>query len=128
MGRRYAGNPTSKNGLCSDVKETDWYRLAADWVTHFELLEVYEDGKFHPTNKVTVAELVSYMHAYSAYKGLDVDKTSDYTNAALEGEALAAMKWAVGHGIIDSSVDVTATATRADAAMILFQFDNIVAK
>ena len=81
---------------------------------------------------VTRQELAVLLHRYAQYKGLDTATTEEnltsFADAAqVSGYAVSAMNWAVGAGVIngtDSGLAPKATATRAEVAQILMNFDR----
>ena len=119
----------------TDVETSDWWSNAVAWASQNGVVAGYEDETFRPERKVTREEFAQMLYNYAEYKGYDLTASanlSKYPDAGkISGWAETAMAWANGNGLINGHdngmIDPIGTATRAQAASILANFDkNIV--
>ncbi len=104
-----------------------WYEAERQWAMENGI----SDGS-NMMNKLTREQLVTMLYCYAQYRGLDTATTEEnltsFADAAqVSGYAVSAMNWAVGAGVIngtDSGLAPKATATRAEVAQILMNFDQ----
>ncbi len=104
-----------------------WYEAGRQWAMENGI----SDGS-NMMNKLTREQLVTMLYRYAQYRGLDTATTEEnltsFADAAqVSGYAVSAMNWAVGAGVIngtDSGLAPKATATRAEVAQILMNFDQ----
>ena len=104
-----------------------WYEAERQWAMENGI----SDGS-NMMNKLTREQLVTMLYRYAQYRGLDTATTEEnltsFADAAqVSGYAVSAMNWAVGAGVIngtDSGLAPKATATRAEVAQILMNFDQ----
>ena len=104
-----------------------WYEAGRQWAMENGI----SDGS-NMMNKLTREQLVTMLYRYAQYKGLDTATTEEHLTsfadaAQVSGYAVSAMNWAVGAGVIngtDSGLAPKATATRAEVAQILMNFDR----
>ena len=123
---------------CSDVAEGMWYTEAVRWVTAEGIMNGYGDGLFGPDDAMTREQLVTIVHRYAIYKGVDVSVGEDtnilsYDDAFDVSEwAIPAMQWAVGSGAVGGRTDITLnpkdTATRAEIAAIVMRYYTEIAE
>ena len=115
-----------------DMNGTEWYAEAVRWAASEQIVNGYDNGNFGPNDPITREQLVTVLYRYARYKGLDTATTEEnltsFADAAqVSGYAVSAMNWAVGAGVIngtDSGLAPKATATRAEVAQILMNFDQ----
>ncbi len=115
-----------------DMNGTEWYAEAVRWAASEQIVNGYDNGNFGPNDPITREQLVTVLYRYAQYKGLDTATTEEnltsFADAAqVSGYAVSAMNWAVGAGVIngtDSGLAPKATATRAEVAQILMNFDQ----
>lgn len=118
MLHRMDGQAVSANG-------STWYSDAQDWV----MANSIADGK-DPNGVISREEITLTLWRYARYKGMDVDSVSydltTFPDASSVGkDALAAMEWACGTGLINGMDGMLAPAgntTRAQIATILTRF------
>lgn len=119
----------------TDVETSDWWSNAVAWASQNGVVAGYEDETFRPERKVTREEFAQMLYNYAEYKEYDLTASADlskYPDAGkISGWAETAMAWANGNGLINGHdngmIDPIGTATRAQAASILANFDkNIV--
>ena len=116
----------------TDVYRDQWYTKAVDWGSSTGVVSGYVNGQFGTNDKVSRQDLVTILWNYSkkpASKGTDLEFTDA---ASISSYALEAMRWAVENGIIagfqDGTVKPEATATRAEVAQILKNFQEMKAE
>jgi len=130
---RMEGSPAaSLQKAFSDVSYNSWYGAAVSWAAANGIVEGYEDGTFRPNTAITREQLAAILYRYAAYRG---DWTVDYYTesvvsgypdaASVSGYAVKAVNWAVAEGLIngmDGALNPRGTATRAQAAAILYRY------
>lgn len=131
---RLEGSPSSagEGSAFPDVPDGQWYTDAVAWCAQTELMTGYGGGLFGPGDPVTREQLVTVLHRYAAYRGLDVSVGEDtnilsYTDALDVAEwAVPGFQWACGADIVggkpDERLDPQGTATRAELAAVLERF------
>ena len=106
---------------------------AATWAYGAGIVRGDGDGCFHGDRAVTRAELVTMLHRYAQYKGIDVSVGED-TNILschdafdLPAWCVPAFQWACGAGVVEDDVtgdlDPWAQVTGAQMAEMLARFD-----
>lgn len=133
---RIAGVEETSDGTSdfADVKNGQWFSGFVAWASEAGIVQG-ADGKFDPNGNITREQMAVFLYRYAQYAGLDltvdndaVDKFSDFDNVS--SWAKEAMFWAVSNGIIngtDLGLEPTATATRAQVAQIVLNFDALIA-
>ena len=121
----------------SDVEDGKWYTDAVIWAAENKIVDGYGNGKFGPNDPITREQLAAILYRYAQFKGVDVSVGED-TNILSFGDATevsgwanAAMRWAVGSGIIngkDGRLVPKGDASRAEAATMLQRFCENVAE
>lgn len=128
---RLEGEPAvSGTSVFSDVAADEWYTDAVVWAAANGIVNGYGDGTFGPLDDITREQMVVILYRYSNYKGYDVSSDgiligfADSTDTSDWAEA--AMKWAVGTGLIQGKgndvLDPLGTAIRAEVAQIFMNF------
>ena len=127
-----AGKPqVEKTSQFPDVKDPDWFSDAVAWAVENGVSSGYADGRFAPEDQVTREQLAVMLHGYmkkpAATQKLDFADVDDISPWALN-----AMQWAVENklmsGVGGNRVSPKTTATRAEGAVIMMQFDKLQAK
>ena len=113
-----------------------WAVKAITWAEQTGVVAGIGDGLFAPTANVTREQFAQMMYNYADYKGYDLTKTGDLEKfedaSSISSWAETAMSWANGNGLINGHedtglIDPAGTATRAQAASIIMNFDlNLV--
>jgi hypothetical protein len=128
------GTPAAGSSAFTDVAADQWYANAVNWAAANDIVGGYGNGKFGPEDDITREQMAQILYNYAAFKGYDVSAQGDLATfndgAKTSDWALAAMKWAVGTGLLqgyNGNLNPTGTATRAEVAQILMNFcENIV--
>lgn len=128
------GKPvTNATSPFTDVSSKSYYKDAVNWAYSRGLAAGYSDTQFAPNQSVSRQELVTFLRAYANYKGLDTKASADlsgYTDAnEISNYAVENVRWAVTKGLITGRTLTTlvpkGTATRAEFAQIMMNFDNL---
>lgn len=116
----------------SDVKSGQWFSGFVAWASEAGIVQG-ANGKFDPNGNITREQMAVFLYRYAQYAGLDltidsdaVSKYSDFKNVS--SWAQDAMAWAVSNGIINGTgvgLEPQATATRAQVAQIVLNFDSV---
>ena len=115
-----------------DVDAQAWYGDAVYWARITGVATGYGDGTFQPGDSITRQEFAQMLYNYAKYKGYDLSAEGDLSTFpdanSIADWAEAAMSWANGNELInghdDGTLEPDGTATRAQAASILMQFDQ----
>ena len=122
-----------------DVTVSDWFAPAASWASAQGYMSGYSNGYFGPNDAITREQLAAILYRYAASKGYPANAAADLTGfsdgAATSDWAVPSVRWAVGSGILSgklgiggSRLDPTGTATRAEIAQILMNFQTQITK
>ena len=131
------GKPVVNYALSyTNVGSREWYVEAVRWASAKGIMNGYGDDLFGPDDSMTREQLVTIVHRYAKYKGVDVSATSDlfgYTDLdKVSAWALPSMKWAVGTGAVGGRTDTTLNpqdnATRAEIAAIVMRYYTEIAE
>ncbi len=104
---RMAGSPAVEGeNPFTDVKAGSWYYDAVVWAYHNGITNGRTAELFCPKEPVIRQDLATMLYRFAKYMGCDVtsryDSLISFADAAqVDGYALAAMKWAVGEGLIN---------------------------
>ena len=115
-----------------DVNAQAWYGDAVYWARITGVSTGYGDGTFQPGDSITRQEFAQMLYNYAKYKGYDLSAEGDLSTFpdanSIADWAEIAMSWANGNELInghdDGALEPGGTATRAQAASILMQFDQ----
>ena len=131
-----AGAPAAApTGAFGDVKESDWYAPAVSWAYENGILDgIGGNGSLGANGAITRGETALMLRNFARYMGKDVTATADlsaFTDAGeIGGEALGAMRWAVGIGLVngmgDGTLDPGGSATRAQIAALIERLCELV--
>lgn len=134
----YRLDGADNSGVCpfSDIAENSYCRDAVTWAAANKIVNGYGDGKFGPDDKITREQMAVILHNYASYKGLNVTGTASLSSYNDDGDidsyALTAMQWAKAANLISGKpgniLDPLAGTTRAEAATILYNFCENIAK
>ena len=120
----------------TDVASSHWAVDAITWAAENDVVAGIGGNLYDPDSNVTREQFAQMLYNYAQYKGYDLTATGDLTQFpdmdAISGWAETALSWANGNELINGNEDGTlapgGTATRAQAASILANFDQNVAK
>ena len=120
----------------SDVTSGHWAVDAITWAAQNDIVAGIGGGLYDPDSNVTREQFAVMLYKYARFKGYDLTATGDLTQfpdaGSISSWAETALSWANGKGLINGNEDGTlapgGTATRAQAASILANFDQNVAK
>ena len=125
----------SGNAGYSDLTQ-DWYKDAVLWATQNSVVNGYGNGKFGPDDPITREQFATILYRYSEFKGYDTSDRNDlksYTDAGkVSNWALNGVQWANATGLMTGRTPTTlvptGTATRAEAATLIYRFCENIAK
>ena len=119
-----------------DVDEGQWYTAAVLWASRNGIVQGTGEGLFDPNGNVTREQMAAIMHRYATYRNIDtsnvdVSKFNAFTdNSKVSDWAADAVKWAADKGIIngmgDGTIEPQGTATRAQVAQIVKNYQEII--
>ena len=127
------GRPeTPYTGSFADVSEGQWYAGAVEWAAGQGIVSGTGSG-FNPAGEVTREQVAVILRNYAAFKGLDIAPKGDLTAFSdadsTHDWAKDACIWAVDKGLLKGSsgaLNPLGTATRAEIAQVLMNFDTVV--
>lgn len=130
------GKPTATGVSFQDVAPDQYYAKAVTWAASNGVVSGYGEGKFGPNDTITREQMAAILYRYAQYKGYDLTKSADLSTFAdvdqVSSYAVKAMSWANGTGLIngmgENQLSPKGSATRAQAAAILMQFCEKIAK
>lgn len=128
---RLSGSPTAStySGF-NDVPSNQYYAAPITWAYSNGIVQGMGDSQFAPNSPITREQLAKILRDYSAYRGLNITKTTSLTGYSDAGSvhdwAQAGMQWAVGNGIVTGTTTTTLTpggnAQRFHAATMLMRY------
>jgi len=133
---RLEGEPAAGSASFTDVPSGQWYSAAVAWAAQNGIVDGYGNGTFGPNESITREQMAAILYRYASYKGYSVTASSsisDYSDAPqVSSYAQTAMSWANATGLITGTTATTlapkGSATRAQAAMILMRFCEVVVR
>jgi len=129
---RKAGRPVVNYAIkYTDVEPDAWYSDALRWAASEGLIK--DNGEFGASEAYTREETVVLLYSFAKYVGLDTS-AGENTNILsyndifdVSSDAMAAMGWAVGAGIVkgdkNGNLDPDGTLSRAQAVVMLMRLD-----
>ena len=120
----------------TDVTSGHWAVDAITWAAENEVVAGIGEGLYDPDSNVTREQFAQMLYNYAKYKGYDLTATGDLTQFpdadAISSWAETALSWANGNGLINGhengTIDPKGSTIRAQAASIMANFDQNVAK
>ena len=120
----------------TDVTSGHWAVDAITWAAQNDIVAGIGGGLYDPDSNVTREQFAQMLYNYAKYKGYDLTATGDLTQFpdmdAISGWAETALSWANGNGLINGhengTIDPKGSTIRAQAASIMANFDQNVAK
>ena len=120
----------------TDVTSGHWAVDAITWAAENEVVAGIGEGLYDPDSNVTREQFAQMLYNYAKYKGYDLTATGDLSQfpdaGSISSWAEAALSWANGKGLINGhengTIDSKGSTIRAQAASIMANFDQNVAK
>ncbi len=125
---QYAGVPIAAPKTdYTDVKESDWYADAVDYVTAHSLMNGVGEKRFAPQANVTRAMLVTILYRAEDEPGVATIK-NPFTDVAAGKWYTDAIIWAADEGIVNgtgaTTFDPETAITREQIAAILYRYEG----
>ncbi len=126
------GQPETGAATFSDLT-LDYYKKPVAWAQQTGLVSGVGNNRFKPGEPVTREQFVAILYRYAAYKKKDTSQRGDLTrfrdSSRVMSFAVTPMTWAVGAGVVtgkeNSRLDPKGSATRAEAAVMLYKFTTL---
>ena len=120
----------------SDVTSGHWAVDAITWAAQNDIVAGIGGGLYDPDSNVTREQFAVMLYKYARFKGYDLTATGDLTQfpdaGSISSWAETALSWANGKGLINGhengTIDPKGSTIRAQAASIMANFDQNVAK
>ena len=120
----------------TDVTSGHWAVDAITWAAQNDIVAGIGGGLYDPDSNVTREQFAQMLYNYAQYKGYDLTATGDLTQfpdaGSISSWAETALSWANGNGLINGhengTIDPKGSTIRAQAASIMANFDQNVAK
>ena len=120
----------------TDVTSGHWAVDAITWAAQNDIVAGIGGGLYDPDSNVTREQFAVMLYKYARFKGYDLTAAGDLTQfpdaGSISSWAETALSWANGKGLIngheDGTIDHQGSTIRAQAASIMANFDQNVAK
>ena len=120
----------------TDVTSGHWAVDAITWAAQNDIVAGIGGDLYDPDSNVTREQFAQMLYNYAKYKGYDLTATGDLSQfpdaGSISSWAEAALGWANGKGLINGhengTIDSKGSTIRAQAASIMANFDQNVAK
>ena len=131
------GKPTvTGDSTFTDVTSGHWAVDAITWAAQNDIVAGIGGGLYDPDSNVTREQFAVMLYKYARFKGYDLTATGDLTRfpdaGSISSWAETALSWANGNGLINGhengAIDPKGSTIRAQAASIMANFDQNVAK
>ncbi len=131
------GKPTvTGDSTFTDVTSGHWAVDAITWAAQNDIVAGIGGGLYDPDSNVTREQFAQMLYNYAKYKGYDLTATGDLSQfpdaGSISSWAETALSWANGNGLINGhengTIDSKGSTIRAQAASIMANFDQNVAK
>ena len=131
------GKPTvTGDSTFTDVTSGHWAVDAITWAAQNDIVAGIGGGLYDPDSNVTREQFAVMLYKYARFKGYDLTATGDLTQfpdaGSISSWAETALSWANGNGLINGhengTIDPKGSTIRAQAASIMANFDQNVAK
>ena len=131
------GKPTvTGDSAFTDVTSGHWAVDAITWAAQNDIVAGIGGNLYDPDSNVTREQFAQMLYNYAQYKGYDLTANGDLTQfpdaGSISGWAETALSWANGNGLINGhengTIDPKGSTIRAQAASIMANFDQNVAK
>ena len=131
------GKPTvTGDSTFTDVTSGHWAVDAITWAAQNDIVAGIGGGLYDPDSNVTREQFAVMLYKYARFKGYDLTAAGDLTQfpdaGSISSWAETALSWANGKGLINGhengTIDPKGSTIRAQAASIMANFDQNVAK
>ena len=131
------GKPTvTGDSAFTDVTSGHWAVDAITWAAQNDIVAGIGGNLYDPDSNVTREQFAVMLYKYARFKGYDLTATGDLTRfpdaGSISSWAETALSWANGKGLINGhengTIDPKGSTIRAQAASIMANFDQNVAK
>ena len=131
------GKPTvTGDSAFTDVTSGHWAVDAITWAAQNDIVAGIGGGLYDPDSNVTREQFAVMLYKYARFKGYDLTAAGDLTQfpdaGSISSWAETALSWANGKGLINGhengTIDPKGSTIRAQAASIMANFDQNVAK
>ena len=131
------GKPTvTGDSTFTDVTSGHWAVDAITWAAQNDIVAGIGGDLYDPDSNVTREQFAQMLYNYAKYKGYDLTATGDLTQfpdaGSISSWAETALSWANGNDLINGhengTIDSKGSTIRAQAASIMANFDQNVAK
>ncbi len=120
----------------TDVTSGHWAVDAITWAAQNDIVAGIGGGLYDPDSNVTREQFAVMLYKYARFKGYDLTATGDLAQfpdaGSISSWAETALSWANGKGLINGhengTIDPKGSTIRAQAASIMANFDQNVAK
>ena len=120
----------------TDVTSGHWAVDAITWAAQNDIVAGIGGNLYDPDSNVTREQFAVMLYKYARFKGYDLTATGDLTRfpdaGSISSWAETALSWASGKGLINGhengTIDPKGSTIRAQAASIMANFDQNVAK
>ena len=120
----------------TDVTSGHWAVDAITWAAQNDIVAGIGGGLYDPDSNVTREQFAVMLYNYAQYKGYDLTATGDLSQfpdaGSISSWAETALSWANGNDLINGhengTIDPKGSTIRAQAASIMANFDQNVAK
>ena len=120
----------------TDVTSGHWAVDAITWAAQNDIVAGIGGDLYDPDSNVTREQFAVMLYKYARFKGYDLTATGDLTQfpdaGSISSWAETALSWANGKGLINGhengTIDPKGSTIRAQAASIMANFDQNVAK
>ena len=120
----------------TDVTSAHWAVDAITWAAQNDIVAGIGGGLYDPDSNVTREQFAVMLYKYARFKGCDLTATGDLTQfpdaGSISSWAETALSWANGNDLINGhengTIDPKGSTIRAQAASIMANFDQNVAK
>ena len=131
------GKPTvTGDSTFTDVTSGHWAVDAITWAAQNDIVAGIGGGLYDPDSNVTREQFAVMLYKYARFKGYDLTATGDLSQfpdaGSISSWAETALSWANGNDLINGhengTIDPKGSTIRAQAASIMANFDQNVAK
>ena len=120
----------------TDVTSGHWAVDAITWAAQNDIVAGIGGNLYDPDSNVTREQFAVMLYKYACFKGYDLTAAGDLTQfpdaGSISSWAETALSWANGNGLINGhengTIDPKGSTIRAQAASIMANFDQNVAK